>query len=413
MEAIVARGNMQEALRRVKGNQGSPGVDGVTTGDDLTAWLIQHWEATREQLLRGHYEPRPVRRCEIPKDGGGTRTLGIPSVIDRLIQQATLQVLQGRFDPTFSPSSYGFRPARRAHDAVRAAQRFINGGKTWVVDVDLESFFDRVNHDILMGKLATRLEDKRVLTLIRRFLTAGMMVGGVVREREEGTPQGGPLSPLLANVLLDEVDRELEKRGHSFARYADDCNVYVGSERAAQDVLKTLRGLYGRLRLKINEPKTAIDRPWKRKFLGFSFYWHKGEVRRRVAERPLQKFKQRVRDWTRRTTGYPWEYVAEKILGPYLRGWKGYFQLAQTPGIFERLDQWIRRRVRQIAVRQWKRTSTMYRTLIAMGVPREEAGPASHHQRRTWWVANHSGVTRALNNRYLKQMLKLPTLATP
>ena len=313
MERVVERTNMQAALKRVKQNKGGPGVDGMTV-KELDAHLIETWQTTREQLLAGSYQPRPVKRQEIPKAGGGVRELGIPCVLDRMIQQAILQVLQPIFDPTFSEHSHGFRPGRRAHDAVCAAQRYIQSGKQWVVDVDLEKFFDRVNHDVLMGKLEKRICDKRMLGLIRRYLEAGAMADGVVVERVQGTPQGGPLSPLLANVLLDEVDKELEKRGHAFARYADDCNVYVQSRRAGERVLAALRDLYAGLKLRINESKSAVARPWDRKFLGYSFLLtKKSEVKRCVAPKALAAMKERVRRLTSRVGGRSIERVIEGL----------------------------------------------------------------------------------------------------
>jgi group II intron reverse transcriptase/maturase len=330
MAQVVERGNLQAALKRVQQNQGSPGGDGMTV-EELPGHLGAHWPTLKAQLLAGTYQPQPVKRQPIPKAGGGVRQLGIPCVLDRFIQQAILQVLQPRFDPTFSEHSYGFRPGRRAHDAVCAAQRFIQAGRRWVVDVDLEKFFDRVNHDVLMGRLAKRIADRRLLGLIRRYLEAGILADGVVIERYEGTPQGGPLSPLLANVLLDEVDRELEKRGHAFARYADDCNVYVRSQRAGEDVLQTLRRLYAKLRLQINEAKSAVTRPWDRKFLGYSFWVAPGRtVKRRVAPAALATLKAEVRALTGRNRGCSIATVVAELRG-YLLGGKAYFRLADTP----------------------------------------------------------------------------------
>jgi RNA-directed DNA polymerase len=383
MEEVVQRGNAKAALKRVKQNKGSPGVDGMTV-DELPEYLVEHWEEIREQLLAGTYQPRPVKRQEIPKSGGGVRELGIPTVLDRLVQQAILQVLQPRFDPTFSEHSHGFRPGRRAHDAVCEAQRYIQDGRRVVVDVDLEKFFDRVNHDVLMGKLAGRIEDKRMLGLIRRYLEAGVMVTGVVVERVEGTPQGGPLSPLLANVLLDEVDKELEKRGHAFVRYADDCNVYVRSKRAGEDVMKTLRRLYGRLRLRVNEAKSAVGRPQDRKFLGYSFWMAPGrKVKRRVAPKALEAMKDRVRQITARNGGRSMERVIEELRG-YLTGWKAYFRLAETPGVLEDLDKWIRHRLRLVQLKQWKRERTTYRELRARGLGPGRAAQVAANT-RSWW----------------------------
>ena len=383
MEAVVERANAIAALKRVRQNQGSPGIDGMTV-DDLPIYLVTEWEVIRAQLLAGTYRPQPVRRQEIPKPGGGVRQLGIPTVLDRFIQQCLLQVLQPRFDPTFSRHSYGFRPGRRAHDAVRAAQQYIQEGRRWVADVDLEKFFDRVNHDVLMGRLARRIVDPRVRRLIRRYLEAGIMANGVVMERYEGTPQGGPLSPLLANVLLDEVDKELEKRGLAFARYADDLNVYTGSERAAKDAMATLKRLYARLRLRVNDSKSAVARAWERKFLGFSFWVAPGRViRRRVAPQALKEMKDRVRQITGRSGGRSLKAVGVE-LREYLTGWKAYFQLAETPKIFDDLDQWTRHRLRALQLKQWKRGRTAFRELRARGLSVSGAAKVAANTRR-WW----------------------------
>jgi group II intron reverse transcriptase/maturase len=350
MEQVVARANALAALKRVKQNKGSPGADGMTV-DDLSPYLVRHWERIREQLLAGTYQPQPVKRAEIPKPGGGTRQLGIPTVLDRFIQQCLLQVLQPQFDPTFSEHSYGFRPGRSAHDAVRAAQRYIQSGRRWVADVDLAKFFDRVNHDVLMERLSRRIADGRVLRLIRRYLVAGVMANGVTVERHEGTPQGGPLSPLLANVLLDEVDKELEQRGLVFARYADDLNVYTGSRRAANDAMATLKRRFARLRLQVNEAKSMVARVWERTFLGYSYWVAAGRVvRYRVAPAALAGMKDRVRTLTSRKAGRSIESVA-KELRSYLMGWKNYFGLAETPRVFSDLDEWIRRRLRAVKLK--------------------------------------------------------------
>ncbi len=395
MERVVERGNVQAALKRVRQNQGSPGVDGMTV-DELPKYLAENWEVSRAQVLAGTYQPLPVREAEIPKSGGGVRKLGIPTVLDRLIQQSILQVLQPMFDPTFSEHSHGFRPGRNAHDAVCEAQRYIQEGKRMVVDVDLEQFFDRVNHDVLMGRLEKRIGDKRMLGLIRRYLMAGIMANGVVMERDEGTPQGGPLSPLLADVLLDEVDKELEKRGLSFVRYADDLNVYVRSKRAGEDAMQTLRRLYARLRLRLNEVKRAVARPQDRTFLGYSFWYAKGsEVKRRVAPKALEAMKTRVREITNRNGGRSIDAMLAELRG-YLTGWNEYFRLADTRGVFERLDQWIRRRVRMVQLRQWKRGTTVYRKLRARGVAEDTAKRAAAYARCWWHVANHAALTIAL-----------------
>ena len=409
LEQVVERGNLQAALKRVQQNQGSPGGDGMTV-DELPGHLRAHWPTIKAQLLAGTYQPQPVRRQPIPKPGGGVRNLGIPCVLDRFIQQAILQVLQPRFDPTFSEHSYGFRPGRRAHDAVCAAQRFIQAGRRWVVDVDPEKFFDRVNHDVLMGRVAKRIADRRLLGLIRRYLVAGILADGVVIERYEGTPQGGPLSPLLANVLLDEVDRELEKRGHAFARYAEDCNVYVRSRRAGEDVLQTLRHRYARLRLQINEAKSAVARPWDRKFLGYSFWVAPGHtVKRRVAPAALAARKAQVRTLTGRTRGCSIPTVVAELRG-YLLGWQAYFRLADTPGVFLALDQWLRRRLRVVHLKQWKRGATAFRELRARGVSQRVAAQAASHARRWWFTAHHAALHTALPTRYFDR-LGLPRLA--
>ena len=410
MEEVVQRGNVKAALKRVKQNKGSPGVDGMTV-QELPEYLAEHWDEIRERLLAGTYQPKPVKRREIPKSGGGVRELGIPTVLDRFVQQAILQVLQPRFDPTFSEHSHGFRPGRRAHDAVCEAQRYIQEGRRVVVDVDLEKFFDRVNHDVLMGKLSARIEDKRMLGLIRRYLEAGIMASGVVVERVEGTPQGGPLSPLLANVLLDEVDKELEKRGHAFVRYADDSNVYVRSKRAGEDVMETLRRLYARLRLRVNEAKSAVARPQDRKFLGYSFWYARGsEVRRRVAPKALHAMKERVRAITARNGGRSIAVVAAELRS-YLAGWKGYFRLADTPSIFAALDQWIRHRLRLVQLKQWKRGTTTYRQLRARGLPEHEAALAARFTRHWWRLSGSKALGIALPTSYYDR-LEVPRLAS-
>jgi len=409
MEEAVDSGNVERAIKRVRKNRGSPGTDGMTVGE-LPGYLERHWEELRAQLLAGTYEPKPVRRQEIEKEDGGVRVLGIPCVIDRFIQQAILQVLQPRFDPTFSPHSYGFRPGLSAHDAVNAAQRHIQEGSRWVVDVDLEKFFDRVNHDVLMGRLAKRISDKRLLRLIRRYLEAGMMINGVVTEREEGTPQGGPLSPLMANVLLDEVDKELEKRGHAFVRYADDCNVYVGSERAGARVMEALKRIYAGLRLKVNESKSAVGTPWSRKFLGYSFWVGKGgEVKRRIAPKAVKRMKERIRRITRRVSGKSMKSVFVE-LRRYLLGWKGYFGLADTPQKFNELDGWIRRRLIATQLKQWKCGTTAYGKLRARGVPECPARAAAAHVKRWWRTAAHGALKTAFPISYFDQM-KVPRLA--
>ena len=408
MEEALGRSNMQRALQRVKKNKGSAGIDGMTVRE-LSGWLVEHWARTREQLLAGTYQPQPVLRVVIPKRGGGERQLGIPTVLDRLIQQALLQVLQPRFDPTFSEHSHGFRPGRGAHGAIAEAQRYVQSGKRWVVDVDLEKFFDRVNHDVLMGRLARRIEDRRVLGLIRRYLQVGMMVDGVVVERYEGTPQGGPLSPLLANVLLDEVDQELERRGHSFVRYADDLRVFVGSKKAGERVMGSLVALFGKLRLRVNEAKSAVDRVWNRPFLGFAFWVTRERlVAAAVAREALGTMKQRVREHTKRTRGRSLESVAEE-LGQYLRGWKAYFRIAATPRVFRTLDEWIRHRLRAYQLKAWKRGTTVFRELVARGMSRRKAAKVASNTRR-WWHNSAMAIHIALPNSLFDQ-LGVPRLA--
>ncbi|HKJ84889.1 MAG TPA: group II intron reverse transcriptase/maturase [Spirochaetia bacterium] len=409
MEEALSRPNLKRAWTRVKRNGGSPGIDGMTV-DQLLDWLWEHWPRTREDLLAGRYRPQPVLRVEIPKRGGGKRNLGIPTVVDRLIQQALLQVLQVRFDPTFSEHSHGFRPGRRAHDAIREARQYVQGGKSWVVDVDLEKFFDRVNHDVLMGRLAKRIEDRRVLRLIRRYLEAGVMADGVVLERHEGTPQGGPLSPLLANVLLDEVDRELERRGHCFVRYADDLRVFVGSKKAGDRVMRSLIGVFGRLRLRVNESKSAVDKAWKRPFLGLAFWVGRGRrIGIRVSGEALRELKHRVRLLTKRMRGRSLRAVVEELRG-YLLGWKAYFRLAETPRVFRLLDEWVRHRLRAYQLKQWKRGPTVFRKLRSLGLSVDGAARVAGNARR-WWHNSSMLLHSALANSYLAG-LGLPNLAS-
>jgi group II intron reverse transcriptase/maturase len=408
MGKVCERQNLQAALKRVRRNKGSPGIDGMTV-EELPGYLRGHWPGLREQLLAGTYQPSPVKEQLIPKSGGGMRKLGIPTVLDRFIQQALLQVLQPMFDPGFSQHSHGFRPGRRAHDAIVEAQRYIQDGRKWVVDVDLEKFFDRVNHDVLMGKLAKRIGDRRVLGLIRRYLSAGLLANGVVVERHEGTPQGGPLSPLLANVLLDEIDKELEKRGHAFVRYADDCNVYVRSKRAGQRVMGLLRQLYERLRLRVNESKSAIDLAWNRKILGYSFWIASDRVvKRRVARKALAAMKERVRIITKRTRGRNIGQVVQELRS-YLVGWKAYFRLADTPRIFSDLDEWVRHRLRAIHLKHWRRPHTIYRELRRRGLSDVGARRVAANGRR-WWKNSGMLVNVAFPIRYFDE-LGVPRLA--
>ncbi|MGK2962922.1 MAG: group II intron reverse transcriptase/maturase, partial [Gemmatimonadaceae bacterium] len=409
MERVVERRNALEALRRVRRNKGSPGTDGMSV-DELEPYLRENWEIIREQLLAGTYQPSVVKRVLIPKSTGGMRQLGIPTVLDRFVQQLILQVLQPIFDPTFSEHSHGFRPGRRAHDAVRKAQQYIQSGRRWVVDVDLEKFFDRVNHDVLMGKLENRIRDRRMLGIIHRYLRAGIMADGVVMERHEGTPQGGPLSPLLANVLLDEVDKELERRGHCFVRYADDCNVYVQSRRAGDRVLNALREMYANLRLRINEEKSAVARAWTRKFLGYSFWVpREGAVKLRISPDALEEMKRSVGELTSRTGGRSMTQVCS-TLGQYLRGWKEYFKLATTPSVLIKLDGWIHRRLRAMQLKQWKRGRTAYRELRDRGLPGWLVKKGSGFGRRWWWGAAQGAMHTALPGSYFVR-LGVPRLA--
>jgi RNA-directed DNA polymerase len=399
---VLAKANMEAAWKRVKSNRGSAGVDGLSIAETAD-YLRAHWPRIRESLLDGSYRPAPVRRVQIPKPDGGVRELGIPTVTDRLIQQALLQVLQRKIDPTFSDHSHGFRPGRRAHDAVRQAQRYVQDGYRVVVDVDLEKFFDRVNHDILMERLSRRIDDKAVLRLIRRYLVAGILDGGVVMERFEGTPQGGPLSPLLANVLLDEVDRELERRGHRFVRYADDCNVYVRSRRAGERVLEGLRKLYDRLHLKVNEAKTAVAPATGRKFLGYALWRSAGDqIKCAVARKALETFKQRIRQITRRSGGRSLPEVAERLRA-YMPGWKAYFQLAQTPRVFRELDAWLRHRLRAVQLKHWRRGTTMYRELKTMGASEADARKVAANS-RCWWRNSRMALNRAMPIAYFDRL---------
>ena len=402
LQAALTRENLQRALKRVRANKGAAGVDGLDISQTIEH-LRTEWPTIREQLMQGMYRPSPVRRVLIPKPDGGARELGIPTVTDRLIQQALLQVLQPVIDPTFSEHSYGFRPGRRAHDAVKAAQSYVQSGRRVVVDVDLEKFFDRVNHDILIDRLQKRIDDAGVIRLIRAYLNSGIMNDGVVQQRHQGTPQGGPLSPLLANVLLDEVDKELERRGHCFARYADDCNIYVGSPKAGERVMALLRSLYAKLHLTVNETKSAVASVFGRKFLGFSLWVAKGKlVKFRVADKPMATFKQRIRQLTRRSGGRGMGEVVQR-LRPYLLGWKAYFGLSQTPKVWRTLDQWLRHRLRAIQLKHWKRGTTMFRELRALGasvdVARQVAGNS-----RCWWRNSDRLIKTVLTIAYFDKL---------
>jgi RNA-directed DNA polymerase len=408
MEEVCERENCKQAVARVKANKGSAGIDGMTV-QQLPEFLKQHWPVIREQLLSGTYEPQPVNRVEIPKPDGGARKLGIPTVLDRFIQQAVMQVLQRRWDRSFSEHSYGFRPGRSAHQAVASAQQYMAEGYRWVVDLDLEKFFDRVNHDRLMAKIAERVSDKRMLKLIRAFLTAGVMESGLVNPVDEGTPQGGPLSPLLSNIVLDELDRELERRGLRFVRYADDSNIYVRSRRAGERVMESItRFITAKLKLKVNSEKSAVARPWERKFLGFSFTWNR-VPKRRIAPKAVTRFKEKIRELTRRTRGVSTQRMAEE-LAQYLRGWIGYFGKCETPSVLTELDQWFRRRLRSAIWKQWKRGSVRFAELRKRGVGHDLAAKTAGSAHGPWRLANSPALAFALPNAYFDS-LGLPRLA--
>jgi RNA-directed DNA polymerase len=398
MEAILERGNLKQALRRVEENKGAAGVDGMRV-EELRPYLKQHWPRLREQLLSGKYQPAAVRRVEIPKAGGGVRKLGIPTVVDRFIQQAVQQVLQADWDTSFSEHSYGFRPGRTAHQAIAAAQEHINAGYDTVVDIDLEKFFDRVNHDVLMSRVARRVTDKRVLKLIRAYLNSGVLENGLVSPTEEGTPQGGPLSPLLSNLLLDEWDRELELRGHRFVRYADDCNIYVRSERAGERVLAGMtKFLAKRLRLKVNEQKSAVGKPSERKFLGYSFT-NKTPTQRRVSRESMRRLKERVRKLTKRGQNVQ-RIITE--LSRYLRGWAGYYGRTEWPSQLSELDGWVRRRLRRYLWRAWQRPRRRYWILRRHGVATRQAWRVVHFG--PWRASRSQALSRVLPNAYFRQL---------
>lgn len=402
MEKIFSRMNMQEAYQRVVKNKGAPGIDGITI-DELKTHCQVHWPRIREELLSGKYQPQPVRQVEIPKPNGGTRILGIPTVMDRLIQQAIHQVLQPIYDPGFSNKSYGFRPNRSAQMAVAKARETIRSGYRWVVDIDLEKFFDRVNHDVLMNRLWKRIQDKRLLKLIKSYLKAGLMLGGVTSLRTEGVPQGGPLSPLLSNILLDELDKELEKRNHQHIRYADDCNIYVKSKLAGERVLKSIkRFVEERLKLRINVEKSAVARPWERKFLGYSVTNHR-ETKLKVAPASAKRLKDKLKDVFRRGRGWKIDSVI-KVLTPIIQGWVNYFKYSEVKILFEELDGWLRRKIRVLYWRRWKKPKTRERRLKQLGIGAERAWKSANNGRGPWWNAGASHMNQAIQVKYLRQL---------
>lgn len=403
MEEVCQRDNLIKALQRVKQNGGSPGIDGMTV-KRLPGYLKKHWPRIRAELLTGRYQPQPVKGVEIPKPGGkGMRQLGIPTVLDRFIEQAVMQVLQRYWDRTFSEHSYGFRPGHSAHQAITQAQQYVEQGNRWVVDIDLEKFFDRVNHDRLMGRLAQRITDKRALKLIRRFLNAGVMENGLVSPRTEGAPQGGPLSPFLSNVVLDELDRELERRGHRFVRYADDCNIYVGSERAGHRVMASISKFITRkLKLQVNQSKSSVDRPWRRKFVGFRLLWGK-QIKRGIAPLALLGFKSRVRQLTHRNRAVAVQQMVEG-LNLYLRGWRVYFGYCQTPTVLERLDSWIRRRLRCVVWKQWKRGRRRFAALRCLDINLDLAARTAGSVHGPWRISRSPALSFAFPNSYFDSL---------
>jgi RNA-directed DNA polymerase len=410
IEAVVERNNLFRAYDRVVKNEGAPGVDGLTVSE-FKPWLQRHWVRVRQDLLMGVYQPEAVRKVEIPKPQGGVRTLGIPTVLDRLIQQALNQILQPLFDPGFSSSSYGFRPGRNAHQAVQAAQGYVAAGKRWVVDLDLEKFFDRVNHDVLMARVARKVGDDRVLKLIRRYLEAGLLEGGITSMRTEGTPQGGPLSPLLSNILLDDLDRELERRGLSFCRYADDCNIYVGCRRAGERIMQAVTAfLERRLKLKVNASKSAVARPWERKFLGYSMTWHK-KPKLKIAEASRKRLVEKIRKALRKARGQNLQRAIER-LNPVLRGWVAYFRLTEVKGVLEDLDGWIRHKLRTALWRQWKRVSARAKNLMRAGIDSTRAWRSATNGRGPWWNGGASHMNAAYPKSWFDRMGLVSLLET-
>ena len=404
MDAVIERENMIKALRRVERNKGAAGIDEMLVSE-LRPYLNTHWSRIKEELISGNYQPSAVREVNIPKPGSkGMRKLGIPTVVDRLIQQAMHQVLSPIFDPFFSDHSYGFRPGRSAHQAVLQAREYVSDGRRWIVDMDLEKFFDNVNHDILMSRIGRKVGDRRILAVIRRYLQAGTMAGGVESPRQEGTPQGGPLSPLLSNILLDDLDKELERRGHAFCRYADDCNIYVQSRRAGERVLASITSyLRKKLKLKVNEDKSAVGRPWQRKFLGYSMTMHK-QPRLKVAPASVQRLKSKLRAEFRRGRGRNLSRFITEDLKPLLKGWINYFRLAETKKIFDELDGWIRRKLRNILWRQWKRSWTRARKLMKLGLGEVRAWRSATNERGPWWNSGASHMNQASPGKFFDSL---------
>ena len=403
LEEVLERNNMLLALKRVISNKGSHGVDGMKI-DELREHIKKHWDTIKAKLLEIKYNPSPVRRVEIPKPDGGVRQLGIPTVQDRLIQQAIAQVLSRIYEPSFSDNSFGFRPRRGAKNAITKSKEYINQGNRWVVDMDLEKFFDKVNHDILMNKLEKKIHDKRLLALIRKYLKSGILFNGVSVASEEGTPQGGPLSPLLANIMLDELDKELEKRGHKFCRYADDNNVYVKSKRAGDRVMKSMTNLIeNKLKLKVNKNKSAVDFVSRRKFLGFSFYFSKSGAEIRIHEKSIERFKEKIKFYTNRNTGISMEFRLLK-LNQIMRGWINYYGIANALGRLAKLDQWIRRRLRACIWKQWKKISTKQRNLVKLGINKNKAWEYANTRKGYWRISNSPILSKSLNNKYLESL---------
>jgi RNA-directed DNA polymerase len=403
IERLVERKNMKKAYAQVMRNKGAAGIDNMSV-ESLKTYLQEKWPEVREQLVRGEYKPKPVRRVEIPKPNGGTRLLGIPTVMDRLIQQAIHQILSSIFEPTFSDSSFGFRPGRSAHQAVLQAKRYQTEGRRWVVDMDMAKFFDEVNHDILMSKIAKKVKDKKLLLLIRRYLQAGVMSNGLVSTRDKGTPQGGPLSPLLSNIVLDELDKELERRGHAFCRYADDCNVYVKSEKAGQRMLESItKFVEQKLKLKVNREKSAVARPHQRKFLGYSFTWHE-QPRLRVPKESTKKVRAHLKSIFRKGKGRNLQKFITEELNSVIRGWINYFRLAEVKTFAEELDGWVRRRLRLILWKQWKKPWTRRKRLINAGLSEERSVMSAFNRRGSWWNSGASHMNDAFRKKFFDRL---------